>query len=247
MKLISIIIATYNAEKTIEDTLQSIELLPEDVKNKIEVVVVDGASTDETLARVNCYKNIDIHISSEPDSGIYDAMNKGVQIASAEYLCFLGADDRILPEAFARAINVIIKVPEKIMLYYANVINDAGVTFYSAFSRKLFFRNTVHHQGAFYHQSVFHLNNYNKKLKYYADYDLNLKLYLDKVESQKLDLTIAATGIEGLTSRPVFKKYQEEIAIHFKLLPIYWAVMTLPVTFAKYLVRNLQALRESHA
>ncbi|MBQ2857743.1 MAG: glycosyltransferase [Bacteroidaceae bacterium] len=92
MKLISIIIATYNASKVIERCLESI------IKQKcpeIELIIVDGNSKDNTIELIEKRKDdVDI-IISEPDKGIYDAWNKGIQKASGQYIMFIGADDNL--------------------------------------------------------------------------------------------------------------------------------------------------------
>ena len=86
----SIITVTYNAEKVLEDTIQSI--VTQSYKN-VEYIIVDGGSTDGTLTIVNKYKEHIHTIVSEPDKGLYDAMNKGIKLATGDYLCFLNAGD----------------------------------------------------------------------------------------------------------------------------------------------------------
>ncbi|MEG1838443.1 MAG: glycosyltransferase family 2 protein [Bacteroidaceae bacterium] len=88
----SIITVTYNAEKVIEDTIQSI--VTQTYKN-IEYIIVDGASTDKTLAIIKKYKDRINTLISEPDKGLYDAMNKGINHATGDYICFLNAGDSL--------------------------------------------------------------------------------------------------------------------------------------------------------
>lgn len=88
---ISVITPVYN-EPRLDETLKSV-LAQEKVPN-VEIVVVDGGSTDETISVIEEYRDvIDVFIS-EPDEGVYDAMNKGVRAASGEVLGILNADDR---------------------------------------------------------------------------------------------------------------------------------------------------------
>jgi glycosyltransferase involved in cell wall biosynthesis len=86
----SIITITYNAEATLEVTLQSVigQSYPH-----IEYIVVDGASSDGTLAIIERYRSHFKQVVSEPDGGLYDAMNKGMKLATGDYLCFLNAGD----------------------------------------------------------------------------------------------------------------------------------------------------------
>lgn len=87
---VSIITITYNSVETIEDTIQSV--LSQDYPN-IEYIIVDGASKDRTLEIVEQYKNSISKVVSERDKGIYDAMNKGVALASGDVIGILNSDD----------------------------------------------------------------------------------------------------------------------------------------------------------
>jgi glycosyltransferase involved in cell wall biosynthesis len=87
---ISVITVAFNSAKTIMDTLNSVAA---QTYNNVEHIVVDGASTDETLAFVRNHSNPDIRLVSESDKGIYDAMNKGLVLASGEIIGFLNSDD----------------------------------------------------------------------------------------------------------------------------------------------------------
>ena len=96
--LISIITVTYNAELTIERTLQSVE---SQSYPRIEHLIIDGCSTDHTMSHVQRYverngehKHL-IRVLREPDKGLYDAMNKGIQQATGYYLVFLNAGDKL--------------------------------------------------------------------------------------------------------------------------------------------------------
>ena len=89
-KIISIIIATYNAEKTLKRCLNSIV---SQKKDQLELLIIDGCSTDRTMDIVREFaESIDV-IVSEVDKGIYDAWNKGIRLATGEWIMFLGADD----------------------------------------------------------------------------------------------------------------------------------------------------------
>ena len=90
MKKLSVITVTFNAEQTLERTLKSVCLqsYPE-----IEHIIVDGLSTDHTIDLIHKYDNDKLLWISEPDNGLYDAMNKGIKMATGDYLCFLNAGD----------------------------------------------------------------------------------------------------------------------------------------------------------
>ena len=115
---ISVITVCRNSEETIERTLQSVAC---QTCKDFEYIVVDGVSTDSTLEIIDKYKS---HISkfiSEPDKGIYDAMNKGAKMAEGEYIVFLNADDVFIHE------NVLSLVAEKMKdkkadLFYGDLV-----------------------------------------------------------------------------------------------------------------------------
>ncbi len=86
----SIITVTYNAVGVLEDTIQSI--VTQTYKN-VEYIIVDGGSKDGTLDIINKYRTHIHTVISEPDKGLYDAMNKGIRLATGDYLCFLNAGD----------------------------------------------------------------------------------------------------------------------------------------------------------
>lgn len=88
----SIITVTYNADKVLERTIQSV--VSQTYQN-IEYLIIDGNSKDKTLNIVEKYKKHIHQVISEPDKGLYDAMNKGIHLATGDYLCFLNAGDKL--------------------------------------------------------------------------------------------------------------------------------------------------------
>ena len=98
MVVFSIITCTYNAESVLQRTLDSVL---EQTYSHVEHIIVDGASTDATLDRIEAYKQKsdaedwchEVRVKSEPDRGLYDAMNKGIQRATGQYVLFLNAGD----------------------------------------------------------------------------------------------------------------------------------------------------------
>lgn len=96
---VSIITACYNSEKTIERTLKSV--LAQTYSN-YEYIIIDGMSTDDTLKIIDAYRNAfgsKLKVVSERDSGIYNAMNKGIKMASGELVGIINSDDWYEPDA----------------------------------------------------------------------------------------------------------------------------------------------------
>jgi len=88
----SIITVTYNAGKVLEDTIQSVVF---QTYRNVEYIVVDGGSKDNTMDIVNKYRHHISKVICEPDKGLYDAMNKGILLATGDYICFLNAGDEL--------------------------------------------------------------------------------------------------------------------------------------------------------
>lgn len=86
----SVITVTYNAEKVLEDTIQSVIA---QTYRHLEYIIIDGQSADATPGIIKKYRPYIHTVVSEPDKGIYDAMNKGLALATGDYICFLNAGD----------------------------------------------------------------------------------------------------------------------------------------------------------
>jgi glycosyltransferase len=103
---ISVITAVYNNENTIEDAIKSVL---SQTYSDIEYIVIDGASTDKTLDIVKKYEEKIDTIVSEKDAGIYDALNKGIQKATGDVVCFLHSDDIYANEDVVKKVNDLFK------------------------------------------------------------------------------------------------------------------------------------------
>ena len=113
--LVSVICVTFNAAKTLLDLINSFKI---NNNNSVELIIIDGNSTDETKEILNQNEDsIDLWIS-EPDNGIYDAMNKSLKYAKGEWLIFLGADDT-LKTGFDKMTGIL---NDPNTIYYGNII-----------------------------------------------------------------------------------------------------------------------------
>ena len=111
--LISIVIATFNAEKHIRECIRS--MINKHEKN-IEIVIVDGGSIDDTISIIKNFNHKKLVWTSESDEGIYDALNKGAKIAQGKWLYFMGTDDRLL----AGFSEIASKLKNETAVYYGN-------------------------------------------------------------------------------------------------------------------------------
>ena len=168
----TIIIPCFNAGLLLSGALESIERWG----GSCEVIVVDGGSSDETSQIVKKFSKQVTHFVSEPDSGIYDAMNKGVRLAQGRFFYFLGADDRLAVSL--KSIEPIIQDVNTI--YYGRVrLQPSGRLLGGYSSRtRLLFRN-ISHQAIFYPCGVFNRHFYEPLIQVCADHALNLELAFD--------------------------------------------------------------------
>ncbi|RYZ97539.1 MAG: glycosyltransferase [Sphingobacteriaceae bacterium] len=172
--LISVIIVVFNAAEHIE--LSILSVLNQDHKN-IELCIIDGGSNDGTVDIIKKYADSISYWVSEPDKGIYDAMNKGINAVKGDYIYFLGSGDILL--------NVMHKLAGKLTdsncIYYGNVYRDDLDKVYNGkyTAYKLAVTN-ICHQAIFYPLSVLKKYSYNIEYKSMADHDLNIRCYGDK-------------------------------------------------------------------
>ena len=202
--MVSIIIPSFNAAATIE--LAIISVLQQD-NDDVEIVVIDGKSTDGTLTilddisfRVNAgaFGNKLFRYVSETDKGIYDAMNKGIELSRGDWLFFLGADDILLPD-FSVACNHLLL---NNVVYYCNTFLNKHYRVYDGeFNKFKLSIENISHQTIFYPRSVFSHYKYDLSYKIVADYMLNLNLCMDKAFGfQYIPLVISVYNESGCSN-----------------------------------------------
>lgn len=174
MPQLSIIIPTFNSGAVLSRALDSIIC---QTFTDWEVLVMDGVSTDNTLEIANSYNDNRIRIYSEPDKGIYDAMNKGIKRANGEWLYFLGSDDYLLKS------NVLERMFERTdnldMIYGDVEAPHLPPEHYGKWIPEMLSYNRCH-QGIFYRRTAFdRLGLYPLKYPICADHYINLRLFLD--------------------------------------------------------------------
>ena len=181
---ISIITTCYNSQNTIKETIESV--LSQDY-NKLEYIIVDGGSTDNTLEIIDCYiDKIDILISG-PDKGIYDAMNIGINRASGDLIGILNSDDIYAKNTvITEVINLYKKNPCNIifgdLVYFSNNNPKKIIRTYSSGKFrpwKLRFGWMPPHPATFFHKSIFQEHGlYSLDYRTGADYEMFVRLLL---------------------------------------------------------------------
>ncbi len=171
---ISVITVSYNSVDTIERTIKSVINQDDD---DLEYIIIDGGSTDGTVDIIKNYQNRIAYWVSEPDGGIYDAMNKGIQVSTGEWICFINADDWYEKKALFIFRQYIMRYPEEYLLYgKVNLITDNGRNGYIGTEKpcnykKIYLGNMYCHQGLCIKRELFDLIGlYDCTYKYLADY-----------------------------------------------------------------------------
>jgi glycosyltransferase involved in cell wall biosynthesis len=207
----------------------------------LQYIIIDGGSTDATVSIINAYRGKVAHFVSEPDRGIYDAMNKGISLASGEWLYFLGADDMLASN------DIIQSVFLADLTRYSLIIGDvvavgSGKRYVSKYDWRLLFKNTISHQGAFYRRALFESFLYDTNTRISGDYELNLKAYLEKRRAKKVTSVIASCGNGGVSKMILYHGYLEEIRIRSKYLSWPLAAILNLLTLGRFALKRASRL-----
>lgn len=208
--LITIITVVYNAQKNIEDTILSV--INQSYKN-YEYIIVDGGSNDGTLDIIKKYERYIDKWVSEADCGIYDAMNKGLDLAKGGWLNFMNAGDSfysndVLESIFTKKIN------DNVDIIYGNT--DIGHKILK-YKQKLNLKAMA--QGMMLcHQSTFYrldkLIRYNLEYKICGDQDFTMQYFAKNKKSQYMDITISKYDLDGISSQNLNKIMTEKFLIN---------------------------------
>ena len=206
MKL-SIITVCKNVESAIERTMLSV-VTQNCFSENIEYLIVDGASTDKTVEIIKQYaEKYPIRWISEPDSGIYNAMNKGIKLATGDYLLFLNAGDYLVHYNVIKSLMDLFESGEFDVIY-GNVlcINPQTEQYFIKAVKNpsifFFFENSLPHQAIFYKRSLFDkFGLYNENFPIIADNIFNKKIICDNhVVAKYIDQIISVFLGDGISS-----------------------------------------------
>ena len=224
MLKISVITVSYNAAATIEQAISSVV---NQTYANIEYIIIDGGSTDGTVDIIRKYEDRIAYWVSEPDRGIYDAMNKGIDAATGDYVYFLGADDALLD---AMTINLVVEFIRKDMyelycfsVYMVNALNKEKIIIPERKSPKSKYPGMPSHQGMFAKTSIIKEKKFDLKYKIVADYKFFLECYrANDIHINYSAFPVAYFSVEGLsgsneknmadeTRRLFYEIYQEYV------------------------------------
>lgn len=230
---ISIITAVRNDVQNIARTMSSVY---SQSFADIEYIIIDGASTDGTLDAISRSKDDRTIVISEPDKGVYDAMNKGIALSHGDWVLFMNSgdvfhDDNVLSDMVEAGMT------NSQMLYYGNVKAcywDGDVIE----KPNEFFKSSLKFKGiGICHQSMFFPGDSIRRMKYdlsyriAADYDMALRMYNQGIEFHYIDRTIADyVWGNGISSNPfgLIPVYKENARVaRQQWHPLYWCKLAL--------------------
>ncbi len=208
----SIIVPSFNSEKTISGCIDSV--LGQSFAD-LEIIVIDGVSKDKTLSILAGYQtqSSKIKVFSEPDQGIYDAMNKGIKLASGKWLYFLGTDDYFYSSEVLKDLYAYIQANPKIDILYANVWSDR---FNGCYGKKFtpddIIDKNICHQAILFSKQIFSvIGNFDLQYRAHADWDHNLKWFLSpSVSHLYVPVTVAHYADGGFSSTSADRKFNDE-------------------------------------
>ena len=218
---ISVITVCYNSQDTIAFTLNSI--LNQDYKN-IEHIIIDGGSTDNTINIINQYNFKNKKFISEKDNGIYDAMNKGISIATGDIITTLNADDIYHNNTTISEVVKLIKESPSENIYIGNVIffkNNNFKNISRIYTAKFFKKWMLNigvmppHPSTFIKKEIYKIYKYNVTYKIASDFEFFLRLFkINNYNFKYLDLIIVRMRTGGISGKNILSYLISSIEIN---------------------------------
>jgi glycosyltransferase involved in cell wall biosynthesis len=213
--MISVITVVRNNALRIESTLRSVIAQKQ---QGIEYIVVDGASTDGTVEVIKQYKDsIDVFIS-EKDEGIYDALNKGIEIATGSLIGIVHSGDILLPGVIATIAKVHAETPDAILYGCVKAMDHGELDSVWGWTHKRLVENMIPHPGSFVPKSIYiRYGSYDKTFKVAGDYDAFLRYFKNGVEFKFVDLIVQEFDLNGVSQRTAFDSELNRIRAKYGL------------------------------
>lgn len=201
----SILTATLNVQETIHETLASVK--NQSITN-VEHLIMDGGSTDGTLNMIQSFENTyNLEYISSPDSGIAEALNKGIEVSRGRYLLVLHGDDKLITnDILSQTYSLLKREDIDICAFPVMLCRPSGK--YTLMKPIHFlwwhhFKTIFMHQGVFVHRRVFDaVGGFRTKFKIAMDYDFFYRTINSKIPTTFETLPVAVMGGRGISARP---------------------------------------------
>ncbi len=206
----TVITVTYNAENTIEGTINSV--INQTYKN-LEYIIIDGKSNDNSTTIIQKYSNKIKYWESIPDNGIYDAMNKGILKSEGDFICFMNAGDVFANKDVLTNISKIENIKNLKLLYGDTIVKERSKVYCAKDIKKIKFGTIACHQSMVFNNDLFSIKLFNSNLRFAADYDFfyyTLINYPIKVLYLNYPISIVTTdGFSAINSIDTYKEFRQ--------------------------------------
>lgn len=207
----SIVTICYNSGETIEETIRSV--ISQDYSD-YEYIIIDGASTDNTMQIVNKYRGSISKCISEADKGISDAFNKGIELAEGEYITFLNSDDIMLPGTLSYVSKALNKNTD---IIFGNVLIFGGENQPERIHKPegnlkslKYSLKSFNHPGSFTRRDAFHkYGSFSLNYKNTMDRELILRMYKGGAVFQYIDKELVKGRRGGVSNANVMRSLRE--------------------------------------
>jgi glycosyltransferase involved in cell wall biosynthesis len=244
---ISIITVVFNNEKTISDAIESII---SQTHKDIEYIVIDGKSTDGTLNIISSYTNAITTLVSEPDKGLYDAMNKGIKLATGDIIGILNSDDLYNDANVLSDVCREFEEDDKLSILYGDLVYvnaDDTTKVVRNWKSKKYYENFFEHGNVPPHPALFvrhHIYSscglFNLQYRLASDYDFMLRIFKEYGETSKyLPRLMVRMRLGGATNKS-FKnimKGNREIIQSWRRNEFRVPIMLMPMRLLKRLIQ----------
>ncbi len=216
---LSIITINYNNEEGLRKTIDSVVC---QTFKSYEWIIIDGGSTDGSKELIEQYQQHFVYWCSEPDNGVYNAMNKGIGCAHGEYLLFLNSGDTLFDKNVLQKVYDIHSNADIISGQVIRMDNNKLLRQYRSSLLLQLYLNTLNHQGTFIRKSLFNDNLYDENHKMVSDW----KFWLDSIIRRNasvdvLDFVVARQDMNGISSDSE-KEYAERQMVLKEFAPLFY-------------------------
>jgi len=202
----------FNDAKGLEGTIKNVI---NQTYDNIEYIIIDGGSTDGTIDVIKKYEDKISHWVSEPDKGIYDAMNKGINLVTGDWINFMNAGDVFFDKSVVEKVVPILS--NDIIIAYGDTILDHGD--YTSLRHdldlsKMCYGQVLGHQSSFVN-AIYHKKNlFSMKYEIAGDYDFFLNAYIKNKDGfKKIPIVVSVFSMDGASSNHEIKSTLERIRI----------------------------------
>jgi glycosyltransferase involved in cell wall biosynthesis len=215
LPLLSIVTVVRNCEQFLEQTI--LNIIGQNLEN-VEYIIIDGNSTDRTLDIIRKYDDKISYWISEPDNGIYDAMNKGISLANGEWLNFMNAGDEFNNSEVVEKVVAQISNKDADIVYgdviALNPIYNTEILVRARSVRDIWKGMIFSHQACFIKTEILRNNLFDTRYQLASDYNQILSLYLDHSSFFYIPIIVSKVRIGGLSYSNSRTLMEEAMIVH---------------------------------